>query len=127
LSGLITTSAVKIMGAFAEWQPAYAASGIATFPVIINDKGKPPAVSGYFKVGLEYSNQLSLKFPANDSFGFALGVRSSVTVLDVDTSDERVLADEPAWRDADRRALRLRQFPSLASPQRRATEDSSLR
>jgi hypothetical protein len=91
LSGLITASAVKIMGAFAKWQPAYAASGIATFPVIINDKDKRPAVSGYLKVGLEYSNQLSLKFPANDSFGFALGVRSRVTVLDVDTSDERVL------------------------------------
>ncbi|MEY9717905.1 hypothetical protein ABIA22_000395 [Sinorhizobium fredii] len=80
------------MGAFAEWQPQYAAHGIATFPVVIDGKDKKPAVKGYLKIGTKVSDQLALKFPANDAFGLACR-RNRITVLDVDTSDERVLAD----------------------------------
>jgi hypothetical protein len=74
---------------FADWQPAYAARNIATFPVVM----KRPAVSGYLKLGSDVSSQLVMKFPDADALGFALGKRSNVTVLDIDTPDERILAE----------------------------------
>lgn len=77
------------MSAFAEWQPRYAEHNVATFPVT---PGKIPAVKGYLKVGLNASGQLAMKFPDNDAFGLACR-RSRITVLDVDTPDETVLAD----------------------------------
>jgi hypothetical protein len=81
------------MGAFSEWQPIYAERGIATFPVEISGKNKKPAISNYMKVGQRASGQLALKFGAIDALGFVLGRRSRITVLDVDTPDQRVLAD----------------------------------
>jgi hypothetical protein len=81
------------MGAFAEWQPRYAEHGIATFPVEIMDDGrKKPAVGGYLKLGAKYSSQLTLKFGEHEAIGLAC-FRNKITVLDVDTPDERVLAD----------------------------------
>lgn len=74
---------------FAEWQPRYAEHNVATFPVT---SSKVPAVKGYLKVGLNASEQLAMKFPDNDAFGLACR-RNRITVLDVDTPDERVLAD----------------------------------
>jgi hypothetical protein len=76
-------------GLFAEWQPRYAERGIPTFPV----REKRPAVRGYLKLGLGTSARLASKFPEVDAIGFALGKRSKIAVLDVDTHDERVLAD----------------------------------
>lgn len=80
------------MGAFAEWQPEYAARGISTFPVVVDDKLKKPAVKGYLKIGLPTSSQLALKFPAHEALGIACR-RNKLTILDVDTTDERELAD----------------------------------
>lgn len=80
------------MGAFAEWQPQYAAHGIVTFPVTIDENRKAPAVKGYLKLGSNVSQQLAIKFPAHDALGLACK-RNRITVLDVDTTDERVLAD----------------------------------
>lgn len=80
------------MGAFAEWQPQYAAHGIITFPVVVDEKRKKPAVKGYLKIGLPTSSQLALKFPAHDALGIACK-RNRLTILDVDTTDERELAD----------------------------------
>ena len=74
---------------FAEWQPRYAEHGIATFPV----REKRPAVRGYLKLGSATSARLAEKFSDAEAIGFALGKRSKITVLDVDTPDERVLAD----------------------------------
>jgi Bifunctional DNA primase/polymerase, N-terminal/Primase C terminal 1 (PriCT-1) len=74
---------------FAEWQPRYAEHGIPTFPV----RDKRPAVRGYLKLGPIASARLTEKFSNADSIGFALGGRSKITVLDVDTPNERVLAD----------------------------------
>jgi Bifunctional DNA primase/polymerase, N-terminal/Primase C terminal 1 (PriCT-1) len=76
-------------GTFAEWQPRYAERGIPTFPV----KNKRPAVRGYLKLGPVRSRDLARRFSAHEAFGFALGEPSKITVLDVDTPDERVLAD----------------------------------
>ena len=78
------------MGVYSEWQPRYAERGIATFPVRPN---KTPAVRGYLKVGSAYSAQLALKFFDADAFGLVCGHRNRITVLDVDTNDERMLAD----------------------------------
>lgn len=81
------------MSTFADWQPQYAAHHISTFPVAIIGDRKKPMVSGYLKLGDQVSQQLVMKFPDADALGFALGHRSRVTVLDVDSPDERVLAD----------------------------------
>ncbi|MER2509212.1 MAG: bifunctional DNA primase/polymerase [Amaricoccus sp.] len=75
-------------GLFAKWQPQYADVAIPSFPVI----DKRPAIRGYLKVGLAGSRDLATKFGDATTFGIPLS-RSKITVLDVDTSDERVLAD----------------------------------
>jgi len=80
-------------GIFARWQRVYAEHGIATFPVVVKDGKKKPAVRGYLELGPDVSQQLVAKFPTSDALGFALGRRNKITVLDVDTPDETVLAD----------------------------------
>jgi len=79
-----------VTGVFAEWQPAYAQRGIATFPVTAHKK---PAVSNYAKFGLPASNKIISRFASADALGFMCGKRSGITVLDVDSTDEKVLAD----------------------------------
>jgi hypothetical protein len=91
------TAAARIKprsGLLAEWQPVYAEHGIALFP--IKAKEKKPAIRNWIKVGLEGSADLARKFAAFDSFAFVVGPRSGITVLDVDTPDERVLMDAMA-------------------------------
>ena len=75
-------------GVFAEWQPRYAEHGIATFPV----RDKRPAVKGYLRAGIRASQQFASKFPSEAAFGLACR-KNLITVLDVDSSDERLLAD----------------------------------
>jgi hypothetical protein len=75
---------------FREWQPEYAVRGIATFPV---GPDKKPMVRHYGKFGLAGSAQIACKLGAAKAFGFACGKPSGVTVLDVDSKDERILAD----------------------------------
>lgn len=75
---------------FADWQSDYASHGIATFPLRAD---KSPAISHYNKVGLPGSAKLATKFATAPGLGFMGGRRNKVTVFDVDTRDERVLAD----------------------------------
>jgi hypothetical protein len=75
------------------WQPQYAAHGIPTFPVHVSDGVKKPAIRGWQRIGLPASAELAQKFADADAFGFCPGPRSGLTILDVDTNDERVLAD----------------------------------
>ena len=76
-------------GIFAEWQPRYAAADIPTFPV----QNKKPAVRGYMKTGPNLSRELAEgKFAGASAFGFACK-RAGLTIVDVDTPDENVLAD----------------------------------
>jgi hypothetical protein len=77
-------------GVFAEWQPVYAERGIATFPCEANKK---PAVSNYAKFGLPASTKIVPRFASANALGFMCGRRSRITVLDVDSKDERILAD----------------------------------
>jgi hypothetical protein len=74
------------------WQPQYAARRIATFPVRVSDGVKKPAIRGWQHIGLPASAKLAERFAAVDAFGFCPGRRSGLTILDVDTNDERVLA-----------------------------------
>ena len=75
---------------FGRWQPAYAEHRIATFPVRAD---KVPAIRGYQKIGLRGSQQLALRFADANALGFMCGPRSRITVLDIDTDNETVLAD----------------------------------
>jgi hypothetical protein len=77
---------------FRVWQPRYAAYRIATFPVRVGDGGKVPAIQGWQRIGLPGSAKVAQTMDA-DAFGFCPGSRSRVTILDVDTGDECVLAD----------------------------------
>ena len=78
---------------FRDWQPQYATHGIATFPVAIGPDGKKPLVSNYARFGLRASTEIARKFPDAVAIGFMVGKRSHLTVLDVDSPDDRVLAD----------------------------------
>jgi Bifunctional DNA primase/polymerase, N-terminal len=75
-------------GIFAKYQPRYAEHNVITFPV---SPDKKPAIKHWQKVGLEGSAKLAAKFSDVDSFGFPLGPRSGLTILDVDTKDKSVL------------------------------------
>ena len=76
------------MGLFAEWQPQYADRSIPSFPVV----GKRPGVKGYQNIGLNVSRILATKHGEANAFGIPLA-KSKITILDVDTPDENVLAD----------------------------------
>jgi hypothetical protein len=79
-------------GVFAVHQPIYAERGIATFPLRDN---KIPAIGNYQKIGLPASSKLAQnhRFRSASGLGFMTNARTRITVLDVDTTDERVLAD----------------------------------
>jgi hypothetical protein len=81
---------VRLRTFFRDWQPEYAAHGIATFPL---DSNKKPEIKHYQKVGLPGSARLVAQFSDAGALGFMAGQRSKLTILDVDTTDERVLAD----------------------------------
>lgn len=78
-------------GIFAEYQPRYAEIGIATFPVKPN---KRPAIGRYLDLQMAGSRQLVSrpKMAALDGLGFACGAPSGITVVDVDSTDERHVA-----------------------------------
>jgi hypothetical protein len=85
-----SASAQRVQGVFSNHQPVYAAHGVATFPVT---QDKIPAIRGYSRVGLPGSAKLAQKFPSAGALGFIAGRRSRITVLDVDTTNEKVLSD----------------------------------
>jgi hypothetical protein len=74
---------------FPKWQAAYAEHGIATYPIA----NKIPAIRAPQKLGLTGSTKLATQFPNAEAFGFDAGPRNRITVVDVDSADERVLAD----------------------------------
>src|SRR5262249_39739667 len=56
-------------------------------------ENKRPAIKRYASVGLRGSQELALKFANAHGLGFMCGPRSRITVLDIDSTDERLLAD----------------------------------
>ncbi len=77
-------------GVFAQWQPVYAERGIATVPC---SPEKAPLVKHPERFGREGSGEIATRFPGATAFGYYAGRRNGLTVLDVDSTDERVLAD----------------------------------
>ena len=77
-------------GVFSEWQPKYASHGIATFPV---GEAKKPSIRSWQKIGLMGSAELADKFTDADALGYVTGRRSNITVLDIDTTDEKIADD----------------------------------
>ena len=77
-------------GIFGKWQPRYAEVGISTFPV--NAAIKKPAVRGYMKTGPNLSANWRDKFGDASAFGFACR-RAGISVVDVDSTSESILAD----------------------------------
>src|SRR5262245_52944089 len=80
-------------GIFSKWQPLYAEHGIATFPVKIEGKDKKPMNQGYQRTGLRASAELGKKFTEAQALGMILGARNKIELVDVDTKEERALAD----------------------------------
>jgi Bifunctional DNA primase/polymerase, N-terminal/Primase C terminal 1 (PriCT-1) len=76
-----------VTGVFAEWQPRYAEHRVATFPV----ENKRPCVRNWQKVGLKGSSQLAIKFADADEFGFQCGKSNRITLIDIDSRDERIV------------------------------------
>jgi Bifunctional DNA primase/polymerase, N-terminal len=79
-----------MIGVFSKWQPRYAEHGIATFPIGV---AKKPSIRGWQKVGLKGSAELAEKFADADALGYVTGCRSNVTVLDIDTTDQKIAED----------------------------------
>jgi hypothetical protein len=79
------------VGLFAEYQPLYAALGIATFPV--NPESKVPLVRNPQLFGIPGSGKLVAKFPDADCFGFWAGPFSRVSVIDLDSPDKTFLEE----------------------------------
>jgi Bifunctional DNA primase/polymerase, N-terminal/Primase C terminal 1 (PriCT-1) len=77
-------------GIFTKWQPQYAEKQIATFPV---GDDKKPQIKRWNKVGLSGSTKLAQRFRQTNAIGFQVGPRSQITVLDIDTDNECILAD----------------------------------
>ncbi len=77
-------------GIFAKYQPRYAEHNVVTFPVSADKK---PAIKHWQRLGLKGSAKLAEKFSDVDTFGFPLGPRSGLTILDVDTKDQGVLRE----------------------------------
>lgn len=77
-------------GAFATIQAAYAAHRVATYPLTAD---KTPAIRAYGRIGAPYSAQLARKYPDATAAGFVAGPRNRVTVVDIDSPDDR-LVDE---------------------------------
>jgi hypothetical protein len=75
---------------FSEWQPIYAERGITLIPCGPN---KVPLVKNPQKFGRDASAEIATKFSDASAFGYYCGRRNGITVLDVDTTDENVLAD----------------------------------
>src|SRR6516162_10145104 len=78
---------------FARWQPRYAEQGVALVPCEIVGGRKKPLVEHPERFGCRGSAKIVQKFSDTNTFGFWAGQRSRITVLDVDTTDERVLRD----------------------------------
>jgi hypothetical protein len=93
-----TTPCQREDAVFDTWQPRYAARGIPTFPVRFEvlpsgKVDKVPMVKHWQSFGLPGSTALTRKFADAQGIGIALGTRNGLAVVDVDTTDENVVAD----------------------------------
>ena len=76
--------------AFADLQRVYAEQRVATYPLT---ESKSPAIRGYDRVGAKGSQQLAIKFPRATACGFVAELRNRLTVVDIDSPDERLVGE----------------------------------
>jgi Bifunctional DNA primase/polymerase, N-terminal len=80
------------MGVFSEWQPRYLAAQIATFPVLIDEKGKRPLVKGWTRLGTNFSSDLARRPQFADCNGIAFRANRpygpKITICDIDVADD---------------------------------------
>jgi hypothetical protein len=87
---------------FTTWQAQYATHGVPTFSVrftLLRDGkiDKRPAIRNYMKIGLRASTELTRRFANAEGIGFALGRKTALAVVDIDTTNENVVADVLAY------------------------------
>jgi hypothetical protein len=75
---------------FADIQADYSAHRVATYPLKAD---KTPAIRGYGRIGAPYSAKLATRFPDATAAGFVAGPRNGVTVVDIDSQDDRLVED----------------------------------
>jgi hypothetical protein len=80
-------------GCFAALQVAYARHGIATYPL---GADKRPAVKRFNRLGVVASAQLALRFRDADAGGFVAGARNRLTIVDIDSADDRLVVEMQA-------------------------------
>jgi hypothetical protein len=73
---------------FRNWQPQYAAHGIATFPV---GPDKRPLMSRWNRIGIRGSSEIAHKFSNAEGIACVAGPRNRLTVIDIDAKGEREL------------------------------------
>jgi hypothetical protein len=73
---------------FQSLQAAYKKRGVAVCPV---GSDKLPAIRHY-RIGASASPQLALKFAAIEAAGVCASRRNRITVVDIDSSDDRLMA-----------------------------------
>lgn len=74
---------------FQSLQAAYKKRGVAVCPV---GSDKLPAIRHYRKIGPSASPQLALNFAAIEAAGVCASRRNRITVVDIDSSDDRLMA-----------------------------------
>jgi hypothetical protein len=77
-------------GGYPALQAAYERHGVAIYPL---GKDKSPAVRGYARVGVNAARQLATKFVDATAGGFIAGNRNRLTIVDVDSSDDRLTVE----------------------------------
>jgi len=91
-------------GLFTQFQPVYAEYGISTIPC--STDAKQPMVRNYLNIGIGGSHQLASKFTDTNAIGIVTGRRNKLTVLDIDTTNQRVLHDALARHGEARMVVR---------------------
>jgi hypothetical protein len=86
----ISSAAMTSRGIFAQWRGAYAERGITTIPC---GPAKEPLVRNPERFGREASAKIVAKFRDAPALGYYAGRRNGLTVLDADSTDDRVLSD----------------------------------
>lgn len=76
---------------FGKWQPIYADHGVPTFPVVVADGNKKPAVRNWNRTTPNSSKSFAIRFADAESFGFPCGRASRITVVDMDSTDAAIL------------------------------------
>ena len=91
-------------GLFARFQPVYAEHGITTVPC--STDSKTALIKHWPRVGINGSHRLATKFTTTNALGILCGPRNRLAVLDIDSTNHRVLDDAVARHGEPRIIIR---------------------